>query len=119
MFELKKSRKYFYLLIQKNGISYYSLGGLKRVKSSLGADVKVNLAEDEEIGWCNKAMEAQIFAYLAVRALQGRPISVPETTKVLIPLSGGNAYCPIQGVTENIKNLLEKNLDVLSGYQDK
>jgi anhydro-N-acetylmuramic acid kinase len=50
----------------------------------------VKLAED--IGWNNKAMEAQIFAYLAVRSLLKEPISIPQTTGVPYPLTGGNIY---------------------------
>jgi anhydro-N-acetylmuramic acid kinase len=87
-----------------------------RVKAKFGNDTKVHLAE--EIGWNNKAMEAQIFAYLAVRSLQNQPISVPETTKVPRPLSGGHAYTPTEGViTEKVKGALRKNPDVLDGYQ--
>lgn len=52
-----------------------------------------------DIGWNAQAMEAQIFAYLAVRSLQGKPISVPGVTRVSKPLSGGNTYFP-QGCPE-------------------
>lgn len=43
----------------------------------------------ENIGWNNKALEAQIFAYLAVRCLQHKPISYPQTTGVSKPMCGG------------------------------
>ena len=48
----------------------------------------------DEIGWNSQAMEAQIFAYLAVRSLQNQPLSVPGTTRVPYPLSGGVTYFP-------------------------
>ena len=42
-----------------------------------------------EAGWNNAALEAQIFAYLAVRSLKGLPLSFPNTTGVSEPTSGG------------------------------
>lgn len=45
-----------------------------------------------EIGWNGDALEAQIFAYLAIRHLQQLPFSFPGTTAVPRPLSGG-MYC--------------------------
>lgn len=35
------------------------------------------------------ALEAQLFAYLAVRSLQHKPLSYPETTGVAAPMTGG------------------------------
>lgn len=46
----------------------------------------------DEIGWRSQAMEAQIFAYFAVRSLQKKPLSLPGTTGVPIPLSGGKIF---------------------------
>lgn len=45
-------------------------------------------------GWNSQALEAQIFAYLAVRSLQNLPLSLPGTTRVPQPLSGGQTYHP-------------------------
>jgi anhydro-N-acetylmuramic acid kinase len=42
-----------------------------------------------DLGWPADAIEAQAFAYLAVRALKGEPISFPGTTGVNRPLAGG------------------------------
>jgi anhydro-N-acetylmuramic acid kinase len=42
-----------------------------------------------EIGWSPDALEAQAFAYLAVRALKGLPLTFPTTTGVAKPLTGG------------------------------
>ena len=61
-------------------------------------------------------MEAQIFAYLAVRSLKNMPISVPNTTHVPEPLSGGHAHIPQKGATQNVQELLSINPAVLSGY---
>jgi anhydro-N-acetylmuramic acid kinase len=55
----------------------------------------LNIKLADEINWNSKYMEAQIFAYLAVRSLLDLPISVPATTKVPKPLSGGRLYTPI------------------------
>jgi anhydro-N-acetylmuramic acid kinase len=41
------------------------------------------------VGWSADALEAQAFAYLAVRALKGLPITFPTTTGVPRPLPGG------------------------------
>ena len=43
----------------------------------------------EALGWNGDAIEAQAFAYLAVRKLEGLPTSFPETTGVKNPTSGG------------------------------
>ncbi len=40
-------------------------------------------------GWSVDSLEAQAFAYLAVRSLRGLPISLPSTTGVPRPLTGG------------------------------
>ena len=53
----------------------------------------VKIADD--VGWNADALEAQIFAYLAIRHLQQLPFSFPGTTGVVKPLSGG-VYCQPQ-----------------------
>ncbi len=40
-------------------------------------------------GWSADAMEAQAFAFLAVRGLKGLPLSYPATTGVPLPMTGG------------------------------
>ena len=49
--------------------------------------VPVRVAED--IGWNGAAIEAQAFAYLAVRSLRQLPLSWPSTTGVSRPVTGG------------------------------
>ena len=43
----------------------------------------------DAIGWSADALEAQAFAYLAVRSLKGLPLTFPTTTGVPRPLTGG------------------------------
>lgn len=43
----------------------------------------------DEVGLSGDALEAQAFAYLAVRTLAGLPITFPTTTGVAKPMSGG------------------------------
>jgi len=60
----------------------------------VAAAFPVPVQKVEAAGWDGDALEAQCFAYLAVRALRGLPLSLPTTTGVPLPLTGG-AY---QGV---------------------
>jgi anhydro-N-acetylmuramic acid kinase len=43
----------------------------------------------EAVGWSGDAIEAQAFAYLAVRSVYGLPLSLPTTTGVSEPMTGG------------------------------
>ncbi|MFQ5958301.1 MAG: anhydro-N-acetylmuramic acid kinase [Alphaproteobacteria bacterium] len=43
----------------------------------------------EAVRWQGDALEAQAFAYLAVRALRGLALTLPETTGATRPLTGG------------------------------
>ncbi|MCW8836553.1 MAG: anhydro-N-acetylmuramic acid kinase [Rhodospirillales bacterium] len=43
----------------------------------------------ETMGWDGDALEAQAFAFLAVRSLRGLPLSLPGTTGVPRPVCGG------------------------------
>ncbi|MDH3738485.1 MAG: anhydro-N-acetylmuramic acid kinase, partial [Alphaproteobacteria bacterium] len=46
----------------------------------------------EQVGLEGDAIEAQAFAYLAVRSLRGLPLSGPLTTGVSRPLTGGQLH---------------------------
>lgn len=46
----------------------------------------------EEAGWPGDEMEAQAFAWLAVRARHGLPTTLPETTGCVSPTSGGKLF---------------------------
>jgi len=53
-----------------------------------------------ELNWYNDALEAQAFGYLAVRSVRGLPLSLPGTTGVPYPLSGGR-QCSVLSVQKN------------------
>ncbi|MEM1391021.1 MAG: anhydro-N-acetylmuramic acid kinase [Pseudomonadota bacterium] len=48
----------------------------------------------EDVGWRGDSIEAEAFAFLAVRTLRGLPISFPLTTGVPHPLNGGELRSP-------------------------
>lgn len=43
----------------------------------------------ESVGWRGDAIEAECFAFLAMRVLRGMPISFPMTTGAPEPMTGG------------------------------
>ncbi len=43
----------------------------------------------EAVGWDGDALEAQAFAYLAIRSVRGLPLSLPSTTGAPRPMRGG------------------------------
>ncbi|MEM9739962.1 MAG: anhydro-N-acetylmuramic acid kinase [Pseudomonadota bacterium] len=47
------------------------------------------LATAEDVGWRGDSIEAEAFAFLAVRRRRGLPISWPATTGVAAPMTGG------------------------------
>ncbi len=58
---------------------------LRMLAERLGVPVRTA----DAFGWSADAMEAEAFAYLAVRALRGLPLSFPTTTGVPRPMPGG------------------------------
>ncbi len=58
------------------------------LQQRLGAPV----APVEQAGWDGDALEAQAFAYLAVRSIRGLPLSLPSTTGVRAPMPGGRLH---------------------------
>jgi anhydro-N-acetylmuramic acid kinase len=46
----------------------------------------------EAVGWDGDALEAQAFAYLAVRSVRGLPLSLPATTGAPYPVCGGRLF---------------------------
>jgi anhydro-N-acetylmuramic acid kinase len=48
----------------------------------------------DAIGWSSQSIEAQAFAYLAARTLNGLPITFPATTGVKQPMKGGILAAP-------------------------
>lgn len=55
----------------------------------LAEAVAAPVAPVETVGWRGDSLEAEAFAFLAVRSLKGLPLSLPSTTGVATPLSGG------------------------------
>ncbi len=48
----------------------------------------------EAVGWDGDVLEAQAFAYLAVRSVLKLPLSLPTTTGVPQPTQGGRLHQP-------------------------
>jgi anhydro-N-acetylmuramic acid kinase len=48
----------------------------------------------DAVGWSSQSIEAQAFAYLAVRSLNDMPITFPQTTGVAQPTRGGVVALP-------------------------
>ncbi len=55
----------------------------------LAARIPARISTAEDRGWSVDGMEAQAFAYLAVRTIKGLPITFPGTTRAPRPLTGG------------------------------
>ncbi len=72
-------------------------GGGRRnrtVMAMLAARSNVPVEAVEAVGLDGDMLEAQAFAYLAVRVLRGLPTSAPGTTGVRLPVSGGRISRP-------------------------
>jgi anhydro-N-acetylmuramic acid kinase len=57
----------------------------------------ITVAPVEAVKWRGDALEAEAFGYLAVRSLRGLPLSLPSTTGVPNPMTGGVTYAPAAG----------------------
>ena len=58
----------------------------------LSRQLAVDVAPVESIGWDGDFLEAQCFGYLAVRSELGLPLSLPSTTGVKAPMTGGQIW---------------------------
>ncbi|HZS84546.1 MAG TPA: anhydro-N-acetylmuramic acid kinase [Stellaceae bacterium] len=70
-------------------------GGGRRnpaLMAALQAQLRLPVEPVETVGWDGDALEAQAFAYLAVRSLRGLPLTVPGTTGAPRPMSGGRLH---------------------------
>jgi len=69
-------------------------GGRKNhaLMQRLAAAVPAPVRDISEMGWDGDALEAQAFGYLAVRSRLGLALSLPTTTGVPIPMTGGTFY---------------------------
>ena len=62
--------------------------------AALSAAFEAPVDPVEAVGWQGDAIEAQAFAFLAVRSLRGLPLSLPGTTGVSEPMTGGRVHRP-------------------------
>ena len=72
-------------------------GGGRRnrtIMAMLAARTNAAVEPVEAVGLDGDMLEAQAFAYLAVRVLRGLPTSAPGTTDVRLPVSGGRISHP-------------------------
>jgi len=60
----------------------------------IGELSEIPVSPVEELGWSGDGLEAEAFAYLAVRSHLGLPLSVPGTTGVPRPMTGGKFHQP-------------------------
>lgn len=60
----------------------------------LNYHLRSEITTADAIGWSSAYLEAQAFAYLAVRSQKGLPITFPATTGVREPISGGSLALP-------------------------
>lgn len=59
------------------------------IMQMLNTRIGVEAVQAEAVGWRGDAIEAECFAFLAVRVKRGLPISFPTTTGAPHPLTGG------------------------------
>jgi anhydro-N-acetylmuramic acid kinase len=64
----------------------------KFLMDQLKARVNAPVLTTEDAGWDGDAMEAEAFAYLAMRSKKGLPLSLPTTTGVQQPMTGGKYH---------------------------
>ena len=55
---------------------------------AIAEETRGKVVTADSLGWNGDALEAQAFAFLAVRSLRGLPISFPGTTGAPRPLTG-------------------------------
>ncbi len=68
------------------------VGGGRRNPSMMEAlkkAIEAGVRDAESVGWRGDFLEAECFAYLAVRSLRKLPLSYPKTTRLPRPMPGG------------------------------
>ena len=61
---------------------------------AISEEVRGKVVTADSLGWNGDALEAQAFAFLAVRSLRGLPLTFPGTTGAPRPLTGGRLNEP-------------------------
>jgi len=64
------------------------------IMQGLAEALQVPVEPVESVGWDGDLLEAQCFGYLAVRSTLGLPLSLPTTTGVPEPMTGGRFWKP-------------------------
>jgi anhydro-N-acetylmuramic acid kinase len=88
---IAKARAHF----PKPAISWIICGGgrLNRtLMDELRARLNAPVLSAEDAGWNGDFIEAEAFAYAAARSVRGLPLSLPSTTGVAEPMSGGRLH---------------------------
>lgn len=62
------------------------------IMDELQARTGATVVTAEQMGWRGDFIEAEAFAYLAVRSLRGLPLSLPPTTGVPTPMTAGRLH---------------------------
>lgn len=85
---IAQAQKYF----SKPAKQWYVTGGGRHnsfIMNALRKKLAVSVDSVDALGWNGDALEAQGFAYLAIRSVLDLPLSLPTTTGVETPVSGG------------------------------
>ena len=62
------------------------------IMAGLQRTLQVPVDPVESVGWRGDFLEAEAFAFLAVRSMKGLPLSTPTTTGVPEPMTGGKLF---------------------------
>lgn len=79
-------------------VTIYAAGGGRHngyLLNCLQERLGIEVMPIDALGWNGDATEAEGFAYLAVRSLQGSPLTLPSTTGVSEALTGGILYAKL------------------------
>ena len=81
-------------LPQRPEILYVAGGGRHNITLMrwIGDITGMSVRAVDELGWSGDGLEAEAFGWLAVRSVLGLPLSLPKTTGVPRPMTGGRMY---------------------------
>ncbi len=93
-FTIQSVAKSFTLLPGKPEFVYVAGGGRlnKYIMDELNKALSCSVEPVEKLDWNGDAVEAKGFAYLAIRSMLGLPLTLPTTTGVPEPMTGGVLY---------------------------
>jgi len=81
-------------LPQKPDIMYIAGGGRHNITLMrwIGDMTGMSIRSVDELGWSGDGLEAEAFGWLAVRSILGLPLSLPKTTGIPRPMTGGRLH---------------------------